>query len=133
MNNVPWRSERPPYPLPTAPAHPAHPVQPTGVRLPHETKKLNPYGLTALVMMLLMICIEVVNFLYFDWELIKILPTGFIWLGAMGLGIGSLFLKNREKVTAIIALVLGVLTVVSVFLFYILVVIFMVWVGGGFA
>lgn len=94
MNNTHWYSEHQPYPLPTAPAHP---TQPIGVRPPHETNKLNPYGLTALVMVLLMICIGFINLIFFNWELRIVLPTGFTWLGAMGFGIGALFMKNREK------------------------------------
>lgn len=130
MNNAHWHSEHQPYPLPTAPAHLA---QPTGVRPPHETNKLNPYGLTALVMVLLMICIGFVNLIFFNWELSIVLPTGFTWLGAMGFGIGALFMKNREKITAIIALILGVLVIVSVPLLAFLAITFIMWVSGAFA
>lgn len=130
MNNTHWHSDHQLYPLPTAPAHPAQPI---GVRPPHETNKLNPYGLTALVMVLLMICIGFVNLIFFNWELSIVLPTGFTWLGAMGFGIGALFMKNREKITAIIALILGVLVIVSVPLIAFLAVTFIMWVSGAFA
>ncbi|WP_237222870.1 hypothetical protein [Rothia nasimurium] len=130
MNTTHWHSEHQPYPLPTAPAHP---TQPTGVRPPHETNRLNPYGLTALVMVLLMICIGLANFIFFDWELSIALPTGFTWLGAMGLAIGALFVRGREKITAIFALILGVLIIVAAPLFFILAITFIMWVGGGFA
>ncbi|MFC6353575.1 hypothetical protein ACFP6B_06660 [Rothia nasimurium] len=156
MNNTFQHPERPPRPLPTAPPYPAHPGQPnaypppgTGqhvgagqhpaahyppaVRPPEQANKLNPYGTISLVMMLLMTCIGLANFIFFDWELSIALPTGFTWLGAMGLAIGALFVRGREKITAIFALILGVLIIVAAPLFFILAITFIMWVGGGFA
>ena len=101
--------------------------------MPRESKKLNPYGTISLVMMLLMACLGLANFFFFSWELNIVLPTGFTWLGAMGLAIGALFVRGREKITAIFALILGVLIIVAAPLFFILAITFIMWVGGGFA
>lgn len=138
MNNTFQHPERPPYPLPPAPARPPHPGQPLmypppGAHMPRESKKLNPYGTISLAMMLLMACLGLANFFFFGWELNIVLPTGFTWLGAMGLGIGALFMKGREKITAIIALILGVLIIVAVPIFLFLALAFIIWVGSGFA